>query len=182
MCACLGSRGGVCWGVAGGGGDCLELPALGSVAKRFLQSTLVTVLFSDDNSCRWRGMAASHVASVESISMWRLSCCWNCLQWFMQFCLWLCIVLWNGNGALAELHPLTRCMRWAGDCGRRKTATKARIYDSNRHFFLACWLHQCVHINSSRSLTTVLLKYSVSALYNTYTLSLMYIEIRMEKV
>lgn len=95
---------------------------------------LVNVLFPDSNSCRQRGTAASHVARVKSVSIWRLSCRWYCLQWFMQFCLWLCIVLWNGNGALAELHLLTRGIRWAGDCGGRKSAMKAKIYDSNRHF------------------------------------------------
>ncbi len=75
----------------------------------------------------------------------------------MSFMALYCTV--KGNGTLAELHPLTRCIRWARDCGLRKSAMKAKIYDSNRHFQ---HVHQSVLINSFRSLTTVSLVFCVS--------------------
>lgn len=83
----------------------------------------------------------SHVMCVESVSMWRLSCR-SCIVYSDSCSFVYGFVLYceMENGALAELHLLTRCMRWAGDCGRRKSA---KIYDSNRHFS-ACWLHLSV--------------------------------------
>lgn len=78
-----------------------------------------------------------------------------------------CTVKWKwGPGRASSTYKMHE---WAGDCGRRETATKAKIYESNIFQHVGFIReHTSIHPGAP---TTALLKYSVSALSNTCGIS-----------